>query len=292
MAKYQSSCNTFPNSASAYTFVFQDNCPRDDYKYYLKYTVTFLGGVPPGGVKFYKPGAVSRARFMGRALYCLLIAMFSNQFELTDEERTCVIEVSMYAVIAHLKPWFEANIPSRAPSIDLELVKKFEFELSRHKKNDARKTLWRTAGYRFLAHLWYLSPELVSLALFDDNGSDEDKAKIVSAMDIPTDTSDLPHKAFIAKLDKSVQNLQLCDFANEGSKLLFTKLGVEPDFLKKPPQDWKDDPSYQSLCALVNNLPLVNDAAERGVGLAAKFNNVLTKSESQKQGLYLVVAKD
>jgi len=218
--------------------------------------------------------------------------MFSNQFQLTDQERTCVIEVSMYAVTAHLKPWFESNYSCRAPSIDLALVKRFEFELSRHKKNDARKTLWRTAGFKFLSHLWYLAPEMVPLALFDDNVSNDTKAKIVAAMDTPTDIEDLPHKALIPKLDKSVQNLELSDFANEGSLLFFKKLGVEPEFLKKTPNEWKDDTSFQTLSVLVRNLPTTNDAAERGVGLAAQFNNKLTKSESQRQGLYLVVAND
>ncbi len=60
-------------------------------------------------------------------------------------------------------------------------------------------------------------------------------------------------------------------------------------FFKKPQQDLKDYSSFQSLSVLFKNLPL---AAKRGAGLAAQFSNVLTKSESQKQGLYLVVAKD
>lgn len=45
------------------------------------YIVIFLGGIPPGGIRFYKPGPISKTRFTGSALYWLQIAIFSNQFE-------------------------------------------------------------------------------------------------------------------------------------------------------------------------------------------------------------------
>lgn len=41
--------------------------PRDDYRELLLLSLVFIGKIPPEKVKFYKPGAVSRARFMAKA---------------------------------------------------------------------------------------------------------------------------------------------------------------------------------------------------------------------------------
>ncbi|KAE8740217.1 hypothetical protein FOCC_FOCC014269 [Frankliniella occidentalis] len=88
------------------------------------------------------------------------------------------------------------------------------------------------------------------------------------------------------------QNLQLSDFANKGSLNFFKKLKVEPEFLSLELSEWENNFSYKTVEKFVRNLPSTNDAAERGVALAKKFNNVLTKNEDQKQGLYVVVAND
>ncbi|KAK3919958.1 hypothetical protein KUF71_009245 [Frankliniella fusca] len=42
---------------------------RADYEYLLELAIIFLGGTPPGGVKFRPPLALSSARFMGRIIY-------------------------------------------------------------------------------------------------------------------------------------------------------------------------------------------------------------------------------
>jgi len=57
----------------------QDQQPRADYREFLELTLLFLGATPPRGTHFKSPGAVSNARFMARAIYCLEMFMFKTQ---------------------------------------------------------------------------------------------------------------------------------------------------------------------------------------------------------------------
>ena len=47
--------------------------PRDDYRELLEITVIFLGVVSPIGVRFMKPRAIHKARFMTRPIYSVKI---------------------------------------------------------------------------------------------------------------------------------------------------------------------------------------------------------------------------
>ena len=44
---------------------------RDDYRELLELTIIFLGGTPRRGIHFMYPGAIHRARWMARAIYCI-----------------------------------------------------------------------------------------------------------------------------------------------------------------------------------------------------------------------------
>ena len=52
---------------------------------------------------------------------------------------------------------------------------------------------------------------------------------------------------------------------------------------------WKERLDYNDACKTVHALKVVNDCAERAVRLATDFNEVLTKSDQQRQLLYQVV---
>ena len=53
-----------------------------------------------------------------------------------------------------------------------------------------------------------------------------------------------------------------------------------------------NDPTYIKFKSCFNIIRVVNDTAERGIGLISDFNDVITKNEDQKQSLLKVVAKD
>ena len=51
---------------------------RDDYRELLEISIIFLGGTPPRGIKFMKPGALHRARWMARFTYAIKICLFQS----------------------------------------------------------------------------------------------------------------------------------------------------------------------------------------------------------------------
>lgn len=63
--------------------------------------------------------------------------------------------------------WFSASSAAQAPYKDFQLLKK----LDSFKKIDA--DISQVALHKFKNHLWYLSPECVALAFFDNSVSFE-----------------------------------------------------------------------------------------------------------------------
>lgn len=55
--------------------------PHNDYKELLELTIILLGGTPSTGIKFKKPGAYHRGRWMAKLIYSMKIFMFKKQFK-------------------------------------------------------------------------------------------------------------------------------------------------------------------------------------------------------------------
>ena len=149
----------------------KDCQPRDDYKELLNLTIIFLGGVPNKGISFRAPAGLHRARWMAKAIYCLKLFMFREQFKLTKRELKVITEICVFVVIIYVRWWFQAPVATSAPRNDLWLLKNLKnFET-------IKKVMSKKALTKFLGHLWYLSEELVALAFFDDEVSLESKQK-------------------------------------------------------------------------------------------------------------------
>ena len=71
--------------------------------------------------------------------------------------------------------WYEAPLATRAPAHDLAFYRSLV--------NYMDKEIAREASKAFGRHIWYISEELVSLALFDERTTLEDKRLIVAAFD-------------------------------------------------------------------------------------------------------------
>lgn len=135
----------------------------------------------------------------------------------------------------------------------------------------------RAATTKKLAqHLWYLSEDLILLALFDDRVSAATKSKMVDALEDEEDEEDLPSKR--AKL------------VSPKSRIFLQKLAIPTAFLQTPPETWLESVDYQQSQKRVASLAVVNDRAERGVALIQDFNKKLTRDEDQLQFLLQVVA--
>ena len=85
--------------------------------------------------------------------------------------------------------------------------------------------------------------------------------------------------------------MQLEDFVSTDTKIFFEKLQLPTSFMDAEVADWSQNEAFLQGLAVVKNLQIVNDIAERGVALITEFNSSTTKNEEQKQYLLQVVAE-
>ena len=122
------------------------------------------------------PAAYHRARWMAKLIYCLKIYLFRSQFKLTKKEITGLQQFNLFIVTVYIKAWFTCPSTASAPRQDLEMLS----QLLEYKK--VNEQVASAALTTFRRHLWYLSEQLVGLAFFDDEVTDEMKVQIVSAL--------------------------------------------------------------------------------------------------------------
>jgi hypothetical protein len=252
--------------------------PRDDYMELLELVIIFLGGVPPRGVHFLKPGALHRARFMAKLLYSYKIFLFRDtNFKLTERERKGLAEVCLFGVQAYVKSWMLCSVPSMAPSNDLQLLKKLAILNSIASK---------CALNKFLGHLWYLSEDLVALALFDREVCVEEKKRMVNELQKKAKPN--PKKRITVKKE-CIPDLQLHNFVTSNSLKIFKLLSLSEAFLEADPITWIIREDYLYGEEIVRQLRVTNDTAERGIAMIQEFSGLLTKDEEQTQFALQVV---
>ncbi|KAK3910427.1 Carbamoyl-phosphate synthase large chain [Frankliniella fusca] len=258
--------------------------PRGDYKELCELAILLLGGLVPDKPRyvFKKPGALSKTRWMMRAIYAFKTWMLGRQIEMDAS-----IHSKLFS-IAYIRMWFNAPLPAQSPRNDLASLQ-FLYQ------NRKEGSHWMAALQKFVEHLWYLSPKLVPLALFDDKLSVEEKKSIASALQTggkKGSAACLPRAK--VELKDSVMNLKLRDFVTADSVKFFEITKISSSFLAKDPTLWDEDSDYLRSLQVVNHFKVVNDSAERGVALVTSFlkGNQLTTDEQQRQLLLLVVAED
>jgi len=124
--------------------------------------VLYLGGSVKN-FKFKIPGADHHARWMSKVIYCLKLALLSDQYILEPEVMSKILECASFQSIIYCKYWFQCPIPVMAPLLDLQYYGK----LLNWKQVSPIQAFELTKLLR--KHLWYLTPELVTLSLFDQH---------------------------------------------------------------------------------------------------------------------------
>lgn len=251
---------------------------RDDYRELLELTLMFLGGVPPRGVSFRKPGAIHRARFMARLIYALKIYLFRDVgFKLTNRETQNLGNFCVFGVGVYIKPWFISRLPTAAPTSDLSLLK----QLVTIDSPAAKGALKKLCG-----QLWYLSEELVAFAFFNRDIDASEKRSMVERLSREAE-EDPPKRISLDKF--KILEKRLCDFVTKNTWKFFQILSLPVSFLEVDPETWLTNPDYLQAEDVVRELRVVNDTAERGVALMQEYNALLTKDEEQTQFALLVV---
>ncbi|XP_026292677.1 uncharacterized protein LOC113217050 [Frankliniella occidentalis] len=222
---------------------------------------------------------------MARASYCLLLYLFEGQFSLTRYEKTGVERVCLFVVKIYIHHWFTCQIARWAPRNDLELLGSLRAyaEFDPQVADKGLKAVGR--------HLWYLSEEIVGLAFFDEIVSADTKIKMVHSMKTNKGSNIPPHRLSVTgSALKALAYRGLEDLVTTSTMNFFKKAKLPTDFLEKPPLEWESDPSYKECLAVVRNLKVVNDTAERGVGLIKEYTAAgLTKDEEQLQSILKIV---
>lgn len=251
---------------------------REDYRELLELALIFIGGVPRRGLLFRKPGAIHRARFMARLIYALKIYIFRESgFKLTDREVRGLGDFCVFGVASYVKSWFLCRLPSAAPASDLRLMKRL---LS------VGSTASLAALNKLCGQLWYLSEELIALAFFDQDVDVMEKRAMVDALS-HQGTEDPPKRITVDHSE--ISNKQLHDFVTDNTMNFFHILSIPNSFLSTDPDSWTTNEAYFEAEAVIRELRVVNDTAERGVALMQDYNALLTKDEEQMQFALQVV---
>lgn len=147
--------------------------------------------------------------------------------------------------------------------------------------------MWKAVAEKFSRHLWYLSPENVALAFFDDKVSDTTKVKMVAALKHALNVKN-PRRA---EVDITrCHNLALDNFVGTETVQFFNRFNIRMEIFEQHPATWKIDQHFQDSVHRLKYLRVINDNAERGVALITEFNDKITHNEEQKQFLLHVVA--
>ena len=139
-------------------------------------------------------------------------------------------------------------------------------------------------------HLWYLTEYVVLFALFSDNTTEEEKAKIVERLlTLPKDDN-----AFLGHPDFPVvtEDTELWDLVTPKSWQFFDIVKSNPVWLTQSISEWDSDPDYCDIKAFVSSVKVVNDSCERGVALATDYMRILTKDSSMRRKILQVVEAD
>lgn len=252
---------------------------RADYKEFLQLTVTFLGG---NGGNFRTCSSTSHARFMGKAIYCLKIFLFREQFKCTDRQLSALRDVCIFLVRLYVKVWYGCPNAITAPNQDLQFVK----DSIAYAETDAAVS--NIVLSKIKNHLWYLAPENVALAFFDPSVSDEAKRKMIKCLQSSEPNVNLLENRRIANVEV-LRSSSLSDLVSYKTKYFFTAFGLSACFLEKDPSLWEEDDDYEDALEFCRNLFVVNDAAERGVKFMKDYNRILTNDENQKQLVFQFV---
>lgn len=261
---------------------------RADYAEFLKLIIIFLGETPTSGVSFRAPGAFHHARWMAKAIYCLKIYLFREQFHLTAREISGIRDICSFIVRLYVKAWFSAPLAAAAPNFDLN------FLINLHNYNAIDEEISAVAVKKMCGHLWYLGEEAVGLAFFDHNIPLDVKKRMVDAFktDTAADSDHCHYRNVIQpKFVPSVLNKTVEYFVTTKTATFFKRFNISTEFMDFEPSSWSQRESYIHGMQVVQKMQVVNDVSERKVKLMEEFNQVLTNDEEQKQFLLLTVDK-
>jgi len=158
----------------------------------------------------------------------------------------------------------------------------------------------QSAIHAFKLHLWYLTTEMVPLALWSNKVPAADRRALADSLLAvkPSNALMTPQNRFGTGFGKPrfpneaiTVSTTLADLVGADSWFIFNGLELDSEFLIHDVADWSNSASYNSSLLNLNAINVVNDCAERGVKLSSDFL-ASSKGEGHYQNVLQVVEKD
>ena len=182
--------------------------------------------------------------------------MFRSQFKPAGTQQRRLRELCIFLFCEYVETWAVAHIAVKAPRSDINLFKKLEsYQIINKKKFKA--AFKKTAG-----RLWFLSKELVGLALFNDKLDNEKRGNLLKYATIDLEL---------------IHQMTLVDFTSKNAMILFKNMHLHEDFLKFPGDQWKHQSSFNDAKSFISSTDITNDYAERGISLIESFFRPINK---------------
>ena len=294
-----------------------NGCLRKDYKELVLLALLYLNGISFEQYNFtvLAPGAYHHARWMMRIIYTVKIALFQSQLKESFDIAFLknVSQLALYLCVFYIKWWLCSPKGCEAPQMDLILIKELT-DVSNHPENYPKlfQDFALASRSKVLDHTWYLSERLLPFSLFSEYISDVEKESIRKALLKCRFKEAGPNMCLPLLQPDRCNKYQISDFVGPDSwtflYLMTSNSCPTPfsesdpcssnsidipsplSFLNHRPSKWNQLDSYIEMKSSVLDLPVVNDAAERALGLLTEFHtNTAPKDEEQKQFVYKVV---
>ena len=258
--------------------------PRDDYREMLELLIISLGGEIPS-FNFKLPGPDHHARWMSKVIYILKCRLVSNFFKMSEEERAQVDEIAKFCIL-YVQYFLQCPLASAAARNDLQFIAKVQkYRLV----NPSVAFGVLQSCYR---HLWYLTPQLIVLALTDKGLSESVREDLAKALHSCERRQISPGKPVFPVLEESGEDIlsNIPTIVSHESWLIFQLLGLDgpQDWLLTPANLWPLFKAFRDLEEFSANLKVCNDVAERGIHLMSEFIDHC-EDEEQRQALFQCV---
>lgn len=247
---------------------------RDDYAELVDLCLKFFGVKTTKG--FMVPSSISKARWMAKAIYGIKMYLFRRELDLEEEFENDLLQFVLFVSIIYCKHWNRCTKAFDAPANDLALIAELQ-DYSEYNEDIANSVL-----NTFRNHLWYLGEELVVLALFSENATNQEKnrmrVKLSSKRYPPRSENSLRRK-------DRIDGMELPDFVTERSRFIFDIMDIDTSFLNVRAEAWEKNTSYKKAKKMIGDLVVVvNDSAERALGRA---NNIVKNQKARSEARFL-----
>ena len=225
---------------------------RDDYKEFIELCLLYLND-DDRQVKFRRPGAVHKARWMAKILYAIKMVLLEQQ--LSQLEKGTVTNPSQqqklrsfvtFVCLIYSRWWITCTSVVDAPWHDLCLYQ----DLLKYKQ--LHPVISASAIAAWNHHLWYLCSEMIPVALFSDIVPKPDLQRLAKQLLVARSSDDesIPKDLYGTGFEKPsfshsiVDSTQLSDLVTSDSWFLFRLLKMDADFLSCDISSRQSHPSF------------------------------------------------